>query len=334
MCNTCNQFYLFADDLISGFPGSLGTTAGRTLWADSRQFADAQFRKTSSRFDYPRLQALARDIIPDIPENAKHLTRAQMKRVRALTVPAVKSLTESWTRGLALRSAVAFMTGATQYENSFDDGVTAQFADRRVSGVYMGPIPRKVAQLAARPARTRAVGMDAVTLDRLDRTIERAMISGRTSGVGEVGRAVRKEFASMSTKRSRLIATTEMNFSMSRGTFTRAASLGSKKKQWITVGDNRVDWPDCGVNESLSGRGIPLRDAFNSGHMTTPAHPRCRCVIAYFDADPKKVSERFTRESRSSWLSSLPFNLFVMAAIVEGTKHGDPGHVQEPVGVR
>lgn len=221
------------------------------------------------------------------------------------------------------------MTGASQFENSFDRSKFAEFANQ--SGVFTSTIPPRVLQLAARPASTRAVGMDQVTLDRLDRTIGRAMTKGRTLGVGEVGRAIKKDFADMSRHRSRLIATTEMNFSMSRGTFSRAVSLGSKLHSWISVGDRFVDTLDCLPNEINSSSGIPIAKPFTSGHMTTPAHPRCRCTVAYFGADPVKVEERFTPASRAAWIVGLAATIFVRPSTVEGKKEGDPGHVSEPL---
>lgn len=327
-CSNCGGFHddliLFADALVSGVPGSLGSTAGRALFAASRDNASGLFDEINSEFDYAALSEFAAAQIPLIPEDADRLTRQQQRDIKRIIAPPVAEVSPRWGPTLAAASALAFMTGGSQVDNFFT-------RSNRVSGVFQGPMPRRVIRLARRPAFTRAKGMDATTLRRLDRTIQRAMLEGRTSGVGEVGRAVRREFADMSRNRSRLIATTEMNHGVSRGAFSRAANLGSKTKTWLTVGDNRVDFVDCGANQS-QGK-ISISEPFQSGHMTTGAHPRCRCAVSYFGADPAKVEVRFTRESRASWVASIPALIFVMAATVPGTKEGDPGHVREPRGL-
>lgn len=327
-CPNCggikHDLLLFADDLVSGFPGSLGSTAGRELFTASRDNASGLFGRTENEFNFRALNEFAAAQIPLIPEDAKHLTRQQQRDINRLVEPPVRKVSPAWGPTLAAGASLAFMTGASQVDQFF----TRQ---DRLAPVWSSPVPRRVPQLARRPAFTRAKGMDAVTLRRLDNTIQRAMLEGRTSGVASVGRAVRAEFKDMSANRSRLIANTEMNFSMSRGSFARAANIGSKTHGWTTVGDNRVDFPDCGANESQGH--IPLAQPFQSGHMTTGAHPRCRCANTYLGASPKRVEERFTPASRASFVNSLIPALFIFPAVVPGTKEGEPGHIKEPRGL-
>jgi hypothetical protein len=149
------------------------------------------------------------------------------------------------------------------------------------------------------------VGIDDTSLLRLTNTIESAMLRGRTSGVAEVARAIDQAFPEFKKGRSALIATTEMNFAMSRGAFNRAAAMGSRLKQWITVGDDRVSQIICQPNEGGSQRGIPIDASFASGHVTTPGHPRCRCSVAFFGASRSQIEVGLTPEGRREWVGGL-----------------------------
>jgi hypothetical protein len=56
------------------------------------------------------------------------------------------------------------------------------------------------------------------------------------------------------------------------------AKKTTEEKRWVTVGDDRV-CPLCHGNEAQGG--IPIEQAFQSGHQYPTAHPRCRCVLSY-----------------------------------------------------
>lgn len=80
---------------------------------------------------------------------------------------------------------------------------------------------------------------------------------------------------SMTSYRSQMIATTEMNNAMSEGMLQKLTGLGIEYKQWITA---TQCCDECAENEDESP--IPIDEDFSSGDARPPAHPLCRCAIA------------------------------------------------------
>jgi len=83
--------------------------------------------------------------------------------------------------------------------------------------------------------------------------------------------------------RAHLIAVTENAYAYEKGNAIVAATLAEAglpmQKAWLTVDDDKVDEADCLPNE---GEGwIPLDQTFQDGSDEPPAHPGCRCTIAY-----------------------------------------------------
>jgi len=85
--------------------------------------------------------------------------------------------------------------------------------------------------------------------------------------------------------RADLIAITNANDMLSMGAFMSASDVGSKRKSWVTVGDERVDPIVCASNESQGS--IPISHPHQSGHMHPTGHIRCRCVEVY--SRPTKI---------------------------------------------
>jgi len=101
-------------------------------------------------------------------------------------------------------------------------------------------------------------------------------------GVSGLGDLIREKFPDISIQRSELIAATETSNALSAGAEDAAKKSGSTHKEWVTVGDDRVDEEICEANEA-QGR-IPIGQPFQSGHSHTPGHPQCRCVTVYYGA--------------------------------------------------
>jgi SPP1 gp7 family putative phage head morphogenesis protein len=53
--------------------------------------------------------------------------------------------------------------------------------------------------------------------------------------------------------------------------------IGDCKKIWLTADDERV-CPECGV---LDGDSVNMDALFKNGGLLPPAHPSCRCAVAY-----------------------------------------------------
>jgi len=93
-------------------------------------------------------------------------------------------------------------------------------------------------------------------------------------GVPGTASLIRDTLDSMTTYRSRMIASTEMNDAMSEAMIRKLGRIGIQYKRWITAGaccdacaDNEDDGP------------IPIEDEFSSGDDRPPAHPNCRCAV-------------------------------------------------------
>lgn len=324
MCELCGQINQFADDLVSMVPGSLGSTAGRKLLQETESFSDRQFDMLEIRFPVAKTLDFAAREIPNIPEDAETISEQQSRELNDIIQPSIDRGTSRWIAGLGALGATGFMTGAFQIERSFARRVPRTSPtlaggpgkQPRLHGALNARPPNKIFKLAARDVSTRVTGMDQTTLNILNKTIGDAMVLGKTSGVREVARAIQQVFPQMKDERSILIATTEMNHAMSSGAFSRAASMGSKTKQWITVGDDRVSQTVCQPNEAGSTKGIPIDQPFEAGQMTTPGHPRCRCSVAYFGATRGSITASLEPGARTVWIAGINENAFVGNEIV------------------
>jgi hypothetical protein len=53
--------------------------------------------------------------------------------------------------------------------------------------------------------------------------------------------------------------------------------MGITGIEWVVIGDERL----CEICEGNGNQGVvPIDQAFQSGHMTPPGHPGCRCAIS------------------------------------------------------
>jgi SPP1 gp7 family putative phage head morphogenesis protein len=79
-----------------------------------------------------------------------------------------------------------------------------------------------------------------------------------------------------SDERAMLIARTETIRASNQGALASYRAADVAQKEWTTAEDDRVS-EDCEANGDQGPIGID--EAFDSGDMTPPAHPNCRCVI-------------------------------------------------------
>jgi hypothetical protein len=89
--------------------------------------------------------------------------------------------------------------------------------------------------------------------------------------------------------RAETIARTEASSAVGQAKMAAFENNGHWGKRWVTAGDDRVDAgggsQPCITNEAMGP--ISLGRPFDSGHKTTPAHPRCRCVILPVHREPE-----------------------------------------------
>ena len=101
-------------------------------------------------------------------------------------------------------------------------------------------------------------------------------------------RRLESQYQKLLADRKRVIAETETRYATGEANRLEAESRGAKFQAWMTVGDDRVS-DVCRNNEAAGW--IGLKDKYPSGHQTPPAHPRCRCTIAYRTAEPDEAAK-------------------------------------------
>jgi SPP1 gp7 family putative phage head morphogenesis protein len=78
-----------------------------------------------------------------------------------------------------------------------------------------------------------------------------------------------------SESRATLIAENEVARAQAYGQLSAWTAAGVKKIRWITASDELV-CPSCGKND---GEVVKIGNAFSSGAIHPPDHPRCRCSL-------------------------------------------------------
>jgi Phage Mu protein F like protein len=112
--------------------------------------------------------------------------------------------------------------------------------------------------------------------DTTQQLIADAIETGIEDSLGVDGTAalIRDVMDSMTTYRSQMIASTEMNDAFSEAAIRKLDRLGVEWKQWITA---TACCDECAENEDASP--IPIDEDFPSGDARPPAHPNCRCAV-------------------------------------------------------
>lgn len=88
--------------------------------------------------------------------------------------------------------------------------------------------------------------------------------------------------------RAQTIARTELASAYNRGTYnaTKQAQtqgyIGDCKKVWLTADDERV----CPVCGTIDGESVNMDAKFSIDADVPPAHPNCRCAVAYEEISP------------------------------------------------
>jgi SPP1 gp7 family putative phage head morphogenesis protein len=80
-----------------------------------------------------------------------------------------------------------------------------------------------------------------------------------------------------------MIARTELAFAYNNGAYLaieearQLGYTGDHKKIWLTGDDERV----CPICSGVEGETVNLNAWFSIGVLLPPAHPHCRCGVAY-----------------------------------------------------
>lgn len=111
--------------------------------------------------------------------------------------------------------------------------------------------------------------------------------------------------------RKETIARTEATFAQGVAAEQHALANGSTHKVWVNTGDSRVS----DVCRSNGAQGpIEIKKSFQSGHSRVPAHPRCRCSIAYMTSPAQIERAKARADAREQQI----------AEAIQGEQDGKP----------
>lgn len=163
-------------------------------------------------------------------------------------------------------------------------GHQATTAELRIGASFDLRNPRAVEFLRNRGAE-RVTMIDETTRDRLRTLLTRAGDEGWA--YSRTASEIRNLFSGFGglrpqrhiRDRAELVAVQEMALAYGEGQRIAREQIMADgtllEKQWLTVGDSRVD-ADCSANAAAGW--IPATESFPTGHGQEPAHPGCRCT--------------------------------------------------------
>jgi hypothetical protein len=161
-----------------------------------------------------------------------------------------------------------------------------------VGGAIFDKISERAVQFASENAADLVSGVSDVTKTSVRAAIAEGLAAGEryTDLIARVG-----AIGAFSADRAALIGETELAMANSHGALTgffEAKEIGiDVKKVWVTAGGLERRCSVCLSNEAAGP--IELSAPFPSGDMTSPAHPRCRCLTtASVDDDAAKISPK------------------------------------------
>lgn len=136
----------------------------------------------------------------------------------------------------------------------------------------LGLTGKRAADYAAKRSASLVRGLDKTTRELLRQAIEEGIRD--KLGVDGLGRLIRQTVLDMSTYRSRMIASTEMNDAFSQAALEKMKKIGIEFKRLVLApGACKI----CIANAAAGP--IPVDQAFESGEQRTPFHPWCRCAV-------------------------------------------------------
>lgn len=198
-----------------------------------------------------------------------------------------EALSRSWPPTEATLSGALFVV-SFGHTGSFGELLEAAYkrgeadGERELSEDVQPPLPRDMRRRAAE----RIAGIDATTLDLLQRLIEQAI--GEEWAYTKLAAAIRRLFKDFGRAvpqrhlrdRAELIAVTEIGQAYIDGQLDNAERLAQRgaaiEKSWLTVGDDRVS-DGCRTNQGAGW--LPLAQTFPSGHAGPLRFPGCRCAL-------------------------------------------------------
>lgn len=199
-----------------------------------------------------------------------------------ITGPVSKAATDR-ARALAREAATSLLRDFTKTQlNSMGEAIAA--------GLEQGKGPREIARML-----TDVQGLDPQRAARLEKVREYLEASDLSNDALE--KALERERQKLLRDRRETIARTEARNATSEAREIEALGRGAKWKHWITTADERL-CDICAGNEADGV--IPVDDTFSGGTRTAPAHPNCRCSVAYVTTDRgKNIAEQLNERNKA-----------------------------------
>ncbi len=204
-------------------------------------------------------------LFADFIDELRPRLTAELRDRLALTLQAGASeVTQAKVRDLAGRQADTLITRLAETELRKSAAVIAE-------GIADGQNPRAIAR---RLEEVRGLDRNrAATYSKYREYLDLQDLPRET-----YERRLERQYQRLLRDRRETIARTEARYGTSEARRFEAEQRGARWKSWVTNGDDRVS-DVCASNEAAGV--IAIDEDFPSGVAQPPAHPNCRCTVAY-----------------------------------------------------
>ena len=226
------------------------------------------------------LEAVSADVNALLAQTLEEALLAQY--LAQITGPVSKAATDR-ARALARDAATSLLRDFTKTQlNSMGEAIAA--------GLEAGKGPREIARML-----TDVQGLDPQRAARLEKVREYLEASDLSNDALE--KALERERQKLLRDRRETIARTEAREATSTAREVEALARGAKWKHWITTADERL-CDICAGNEADGV--IPADESFSDGSMKAPAHPNCRCSVAYVTTERGRgIAEQLNERNKA-----------------------------------
>lgn len=253
------------ETIASQLPASMSNRENRKLEKQFRQSMAEYFLSLADKFPYLEIDNIykqkVKEVAPPKPVSPSGEWDEWLDAV-------IKTFQADLTARMVSHIGNIYIAGSTQMMSYGQTKLGIPI-------LYEGPSIKQAIEWAKDYGAGLVTKMDIETRSQLAQVISDGISNKR--GVEGVSRDIRKVFTDMSKDRADMIAQTETNAALSRGSFDRMVDMGVDGKQWIAIGDDL----SCEICNGNADQGvIPIDDPFQSGDMQTPGHPNCRCATS------------------------------------------------------
>lgn len=203
-------------------------------------------------------------------------SEAALAEIREIFVAEIaESMAGTLPEELAAAAAEAVAADTATLVTQMVEAQLKAIAEVIDAGVKAGKNPREIARLLEV-----VDGLDSQRAARLAKIAEYLESTGLDAET--IAKRLDKAKQKLLRERRETIARTEARKITASVNEAEARARGAQFKRWITTGDDRVS-DVCAANEAVGV--IPVSQPFPNGERP-PAHPNCRCTVAYLSDNP------------------------------------------------